>query len=270
MMRTAVAALALGALAALPSAQGQVDHHYRDYAKLLDSSVRGASVDYRALQAAHERLDLVVDAFAAVPGAAEQQWARAQRMAFWINAYNVFTLKAIVDRYPIRGRRFSLHPRNSIRQIDGVWTKLTFRAAGRRITLDDIEHRTLRPQFRDARIHFAINCASVSCPPLREEPYVADRLDAQLDDAARRYLASPPGLQVDGSTLRVSSIFDWYGDDFIPKFVGLVTGDRREKERAILGAIAQFGPLEAQRVARRSDVRVRFLPYDWSLNDVDH
>lgn len=167
-----------------------------------------------------------------------------------------------------RGNRFSLHPRNSIRQIDGVWTALAFRAAGRQVTLDDIEHRTLRPQFQDARIHFAINCASVSCPPLREEPYLPDRLNEQLDDAARRYLASPFGLRVDRSTLRVSSIFDWYGDDFIAKYAGLIESNRSATERATLGAILIFGPPHAQQLARAPDIRVRFLQYDWSLNDV--
>jgi hypothetical protein len=93
-------------------------------------------------------------------------WSRAQQMAFWINAYNAFTLRAIVDHYPIEGSRFSLHPRNSIRQIDGVWTSLAWKAAGRTVTLDDIEHRILRPTFREPLVHFAVNCASVSCPPL--------------------------------------------------------------------------------------------------------
>jgi hypothetical protein len=102
-------------------------------------------------------------------------------------------------------------------------------------------------------VHFAVNCASVSCPPLREEPYVAARIDTQLDEAARRYLASPLGLQVRGRMLHVSSIFKWYGDDFAPA--------------GVLGTIATYGPPAAQQIARSPDVRLRFLRYDWSLND---
>ncbi len=93
----------------------------------------------------------------------------------------------------------SLAPRNSIRQIDGVWDDLTWRAAGRTVTLDDIEHVILRPTFKEPRIHFAINCASVSCPPLRSEPYAAVRLEDQLEDSSREFLASELAVRVDGT-----------------------------------------------------------------------
>lgn len=189
-------------------------------------------------------------------------------MAFWINAYNALTLRVIVDHYPIRSGFFTLQPRNSIRQIDGVWTELRWKAAGRQVTLDDIEHRLLRPEFEDARVHFALNCASRSCPPLATEPYRSDTLGAQLDRAARAYLASPEGLRVEGRTLRVSSIFDWYGDDFVARYAPLVPGSRSAKERGILGAVVTFGPSAAAALARAEDVRVAFLDYDWSLNDV--
>ena len=233
------------------------DHSYQSYAGLLASIVRGARVDYPALAARKKELDLVARELGSPSQEAERRWTRQERMAFWINAYNVFTLEAVAGRYPISG----------IRRIRGVWTDLRFRAASRELTLDDIEHRILRPEFKDARVHFAINCASVSCPPLREEPYVASRLDAQLDDAARRYLASPLGVLVDDRTLRVSSLFDWYGDDFVDAFAVGIAEDRPKKERAILGVIAAYGTPEAQRLARAPDARVRFLRYDWSLND---
>ena len=233
--------VALSAVAILGAST--FDHSYQSYGALLTPVVRGARVDYRVLVSRKRDLELVAREFGSPSDEAERGWTRQQRIAFWINAYNVFTLKAIADRYPVR----------SIRQIRGVWTGLRFRAASRELTLDDIEHRILRPEFKDARVHFAINCASVSCPALREEPYVAARLDAQLDEAARRYLASPLGLQVRGHTLHVSSIFKWYGDDFAPA--------------GIPGTIATYGPPAAQQIARSPDVRLRFLRYDWSLND---
>ena len=259
--------LAVSAAAAPSTQTVPFDHSYTSYAALLSSVVRGARVDYERLVSRKSDLDSVVAQFGTPTEAAERGWSRAERLAFWINAYNLFTLEAIADRYPIRGRWLSLQPRNSIRQIDGVWTDLRFRAASRDVSLDDIEHRILRPGFQDARVHFAINCASVSCPPLREEPYVATKLDVQLDDAARRYVESPLGLRVDGRTLSVSSIFKWYGDDFIPAFAKAIHGQRTEKERAILGAIATYGPPAAQQAARLPDARVTFLRYDWSLND---
>ena len=255
--------LSLALLASAP-----FDHQYTIYNDLLTRHVREAGVDYTALKADRSTLDRAVDALDAPPAHGAGEWTRAQQLAFWINAYNLFTLRAIVDHYPIRSSWFTLAPRNSIRQIDGVWTDLRWRAGGRTVTLDDIEHRILRPVFKDARIHFAINCASVSCPPLARKPYQVDTLDAQLDDAARRFLASAEGVRVTGDTLHVSSLFKWYGDDFVADYAPLVPGLRDSTERAILGTIARYGPPETQARARDGRVRIAFLRYNWSLNDV--
>ena len=170
-----------GARSAAPA-----DLRFAAYGGLLGRVVHDTGVDYRAILGDRTALDRIVAEFAEVPAATEKGWEARDRMAFWINAYNLFTLRAIVDHYPIRGSWFSRAPRNSIRQIDGVWTTLKWRAAGRDVTLDQIEHGILRPEFGDARVHMAVNCASKSCPPLRGEPYLAADLDRQLDDAARR------------------------------------------------------------------------------------
>jgi hypothetical protein len=212
-----------------PRRGGRFDPAYETYGRLLARVVNGARVDYRSLASSRSELGAVAPAFDAPETKGLPRWSRGEQMAFWINADNVFTLRAIVDHYPIRVRWFTLGPRNSIRQIDGVWTMLTWRAAGRDVTLDDIEHTILRPAFTDPRVHRAINCASVGCPPLGAEPYVAARLDAQLDAAARRYLASPQGLQLDGDRVKVSSIFKWHGADF--------GADRA----AVLAFVARFG-----------------------------
>ena len=240
------------------------------YRALLDVAVRGASVDYARLARDRSIVDAATRSFDAADTHPEPTWSRTERFAFWINAYNAFTIAAIVDHYPIRRRWFSLAPGNSIRQIDGVWTRLTWRAAGRAVTLDHIEHEILRPAFNDPRVHFAINCASRSCPPIRSEPYAADRLESQLDDSARRYLASPFGLQIDGSRLKVSSIFKWYGEDFVARFAG--TGadrTRADRDRAVLGFVAAYGPPAAAALARSGEARVEVLSYDWSLNDLE-
>jgi hypothetical protein len=213
-------------------------------------------------------LDAVV-AQLAEPGADEERgWPRQQRLAFWINAYNALTLRAIVDHYPIRSAWLTLQPRNSIRQIDGVWATLTWRAAGRTVTLDDIEHRILRPEFKEPRVHFAINCASAGCPPLAADPYRASSLDAQLDDAARRYLGSERGLRVDGNTLRVTRILEWYGEDFVARFAPEASAEPDRIERAIRGVVVRFGPPAAADLAQKPATRIRFLDYDWSLNDI--
>ena len=264
----AVAAVVLAGLTPLARVQpAAFDHDYAAYARLLQAHVRPPRVDYAALQQDAPTLDRVTRGFAAPVAGEVAAWSTGQRMAFWINAYNAFTLRAIVDHYPIRAGWFSRGPRNSIRQIDGVWAGLTWAAAGRRLTLDDIEHRILRPEFGDPRIHFAINCASVSCPPLAAVPYRAADLDAQLDAAARAYLGSPEGLRIEGHVLRVSSIFKWYGDDFVRQYAPVVDAERSPRERAILGVIARYGPSGAGEAARLGTPIIRYLDYDWSLND---
>lgn len=263
---TAVAAAFAGA-ASVSSAQPARQTGEAGYADLLRRYVRGSRVDYRALLAGRSALDAVVRGLATPDRAALEAWPRERQLAFWINAYNVFTLRAIVDHYPIRASWLSLSPRNSIRQIDGVWTRLQWQAAGRTVTLDDIEHRIIRPTFREPLIHFAVNCASVSCPPLAAEPYREPTLVQQLEASARRYLASPLGATIDGETIRVSSIFKWYGEDFVERFQGVGTGGRSAPERAVLGVLSRYGPTAMQAVVRSGRARVAYLPYDWSLND---
>ena len=264
-----VIGIALIAQATCGASANAFDHEYRAYADVLKRHVRFPHVDYAALKQDRTRLDRVVDEFDAPPARSESGWTREQRMAFWINAYNAFTLQAIVDHYPIQAGWLTRQPRNSIRQIDGVWTTLKWRAAGRFVTLDDIEHRILRPEFLDARIHFAVNCASVSCPPLAAEPYRARTLEAQLNAAARTYLASAEGLQMRGRTIRVSSIFKWYGEDFIREYAGLARIEATPKERAILGAVLKYGPAAAADLAGRGTAEIGYLDYNWALNDTE-
>jgi hypothetical protein len=259
--------VALAASIAFGVSANDFDHRYAAYAELLRQHVRPPRVDYAVLKANRATLDQVVAHFASPATTQEPTWTRDQRMAFWINAYNAFTLRVIVDHYPIQSGWFTLQPRNSIRQIDGVWTDVKWRAAGRTLTLDDIEHGTLRPTFKDARLHFAVNCASISCPPLTAQPYRPETLDAQLNEAARAYLGSPEGLRMDGDTLRVSNIFKWYGEDFIAEYSPLAPGARDAKERAILGTVIKYGPPAAAELARRSQTRIAFLDYNWALND---
>ncbi|MCA1563510.1 MAG: DUF547 domain-containing protein [Acidobacteria bacterium] len=260
--------IVLVASVATPGWAKDFDHAYTTYAAILRQHVRPPRVDYAALKGNRAALDEVVAQFASRAASHEPRWSREQRMALWINAYNSFTLRAIVDHYPIQSGWFTLWPWNSIRQIEGVWTELKWQAAGRAVTLDDIEHRILRPLFKDARIHFAVNCASISCPPLAAKPYRPETLDAQLNDAARAYLASAEGVRVDGETLRVSGIFNWYGEDFIHQFAPLAAGARGAKERAILGVIVKHGPRAAAQLARSGRAIISFNDYNWTLNDV--
>ena len=169
---------------------------------------------------------------------------RRERLAFYINAYNILAMKTVVDHWPL----------DSIKDAGGlfgsVWKQDAGVIGGRTVSLDQIEHRILRP-LGEPRIHMAIVCASVSCPDLRPEPYRAARLDDQLDQQTRAFLANPgKGLRLKGSVARVSRIFDWFEEDFRRAYGGVRPFLRR------------YRPDVAQTVNIEAD-----LPYDWSLND---
>jgi hypothetical protein len=193
-----------------------------------------------------------------------------QQIAFWCNVYNAYTLKAIIEHYPIEASLLKslAHPKNSIRQIDGVWDKLQWPVMGREMTLDNIEHDTLRKEYDEPRIHAALVCAAMSCPPLRDEPFEGDRLDEQLDDQMRRYLGVPDRFRIDRDkdVVYLSAILKWYGEDFVNTYG---TNDAFNKfsevERAVLNAITRY--VDEAEYLRTADYISKYLDYDWTLNE---
>jgi hypothetical protein len=178
---------------------------------------------------------------------------RNQRLAHWINAYNILAIDLVVRGYPLE----------SIRDLGSlfrpVWRRPAGRIEGRELSLDEIEHEILRP-MGDPRIHAAIVCASLSCPALRREPWTAARLDAQLDDSLRSWLADPrKGLRIDRERRRVhlSRIFDWFEADF-------------EASGGVLAFVARYAPADAREwlEGNGAGASVSFLDYDWRLNDL--
>jgi hypothetical protein len=253
-MRRAVPGLAALLLLAGASLAGAEDEAY---ARLLERHVRPgtidgvrlAVVDYAALRDDPDYPRALTALAAASP---DRLPTDAGRLAFWINAYNLLAIKAVADRYPIG----SIKDGGSL--LRPIWKRTVGRASGRDRSLDEIEHGILRREFREPRVHFAIVCASLSCPDLRREPYVAPRLDAQLAEATRHFLANPTKgveLGADGRTARVSSIFRWFADDF---------GGPQGVVRFIHGAA---DPVLATSLARLEAGGLAYLPYDWSLND---
>jgi hypothetical protein len=243
------------------------------YARLLSQRVddRGL-VDYRGIASDPADLDAVVEKLRRTDPQDLARSSEADRIAFWINAYNALTLRAIVEHYPIRpsALRSLLYPKNSIRQIPGVWDRLAFEVAGRKLTLDDIEHRILRKEFREPRIHMALVCAARGCPPLRREPYAGARLDEQLEDQTRRFLASPEKFRVDPSsrTVYLSPIFKWFGEDFLAAYgPGPDRGGGSEADRAVLSFVAKRLPADQKRKLEEGRWTISYLDYDWSLNE---
>lgn len=244
-----------------PAPRQGFDQGHGALAELLARHVHGDRVDYAGLVADRPSLQAYLDTLAAVGADDFASWTEDQRFAFWIDAYNAFTLALVADHYPLK----------SIKDIgglfDSVWDRrfiplgALFPEVGHeKLSLNDLEHEILRARFHDARVHAAINCASQSCPPLRAEPYLAERLDRQLDDQARRWLADPTRnrYELSTGTLRLSRIFDWFEEDF------------RRDAGSVQAWVARYAPEEvAERIASEEPLRIRFLDYSWKLNDVE-
>lgn len=186
------------------------------------------------------------------------------RIAFWINAYNILTIDLIVREWRARHGRL-----RSIKDIPGAWTRPNWPVAGRSVTLDQIEHELLRKGFHEPRIHFALVCASKSCPALRSTEFQGKFLAAQLDSAACDFVLdrSRNDFTPRGGAIRISKIFGWYGKDFVgvysdstfQRLYGRETG-------AVLAYVSRFLPAKTVAALRAKRARVTYLPYDWSLN----
>uniref|UniRef100_A0A7C2JXT8 DUF547 domain-containing protein n=1 Tax=Schlesneria paludicola TaxID=360056 RepID=A0A7C2JXT8_9PLAN len=181
-----------------------------------------------------------------------QKASREAQLAFWINAYNAVTLEGILQVYPTDSIR------NHTSKFGGynLWKDLPLLVGGKPFSLDDIEHQVLR-KLGEPRIHFAIVCASIGCPRLRNEAYVPERINEQLADNARDFFSRPQNLKVDPAshTLSLSSILDWFGGDF----------GRSQPEQ--LRFLQPYLPQSAQALAQDPNVRIRYQDYNWSLND---
>lgn len=273
---TAMTPLAAALLALAPAACGpaapvvrplpplpvpaEFDHEHALWTRVLAAHVEGDRFDYAALAEDRADLDGYLARLHAVTPADLESWTREERYAFWINVYNAHAVQLIVDNYPVE----------SIRDLGGklfdrVWDQEFIPMSAHHpegkddpLSLDDVEHAILRPRFEDARVHVAVNCASVGCPPLRAEAFVAERLEAQLDDQARRFVADASRNRLDRAegVLRLSAIFDWFEGDFVRD-----AGSVRE------WVARHAGEAEAAWI-RSAKPRVRHLDYSWDLNDV--
>ena len=176
-------------------------------------------------------------------------WSDNEKLAYWINAYNAFTVKLIVDNYPLKSIK-DLNPAISVPTVNTIWAKGWFQIGGEDFSLDRIEHKILRKEFNEPRIHFAINCASISCPVLRAEAYEADKLDRQLDEQARIFLNDPSRNIITTDKAQISKIFSWFGGDF-------------KKDQTLLEFIDRYTKVDLDDKAK-----IKFVKYDWNLNEV--
>ncbi len=247
------------------------DHTHAALTALLKKHVvvidggKATKVNYTELQKDRGALKNYLDSLSRVSTAEFNGWSKAQQMAFLINAYNGFTLELILQHYPVK----------SIKDIGGVfdnrWKRKFFKLFGEDYFLDRIEHDTLRKRgvYNEPRVHYAVNCASIGCPALREEALVADRLDKQLEEQAVRFLSDRSRNRYANGKLEVSMIYKWFADDWEKGYTGFdgKTAPIKSPEEYF----ARYAALLADNTADRQKIiaqkaPIAYLDYDWSIN----
>ncbi len=192
-------------------------------------------VDYEGFLQEQNKLETYLKQLANHPP--QSNWGRAARLAYWINAYNAFTVQLILNHYPV----------SSIRAIfDGrAWDKEWIQLGGKSYSLNEIEHEIIRKHFDEARIHFVVNCAARSCPPLPNQALTADKLENMLEQYTRQFINNPAYNKINTRRAAVSKIFDWYKEDFdnVNRFIARYASE----------------PID-------SDTPITYLEYDWALN----
>lgn len=274
-MRALSTVVALAIIVAALSAQDPppppVDPVHKPFDEILDSYVRDGLVYYNALKIERAKFDRYVAAVSAVSAAEVSGWPRDRQLAYWINAYNAFVLRTVIDHYPIRGKAAD-YPANSIRQVPGAFERLTFRAGGRTLTLDSLE-RDVIGGFGDARALLALSRGALGGPRLKSEAYTADRLNAQLKTMAGELVDHRELVRVDtaSNTLSVSPIFSWREDVFVKSTAGKapeVYASRSPLERAVLTLIDPLIVRSEADFLKQNQFRMVFHDFDWRLNDL--
>ena len=262
-------------LVAASTAAQEFDHSHAAWTALLKKHVvlldggKASQVRYAGFAQDRAALNSYLQSLSGVKQAEFDGWSKAQRAAFLINAYNAFTVEKILTRYPdIRsiwdfGRIFG-----------NPFKDRFFKLLGSKASLDHIEHETLRKPgaYDEPRVHFAVNCASIGCPMLREEAYVAERLDAQLEEQAVRFLSdrSRNRYSAESARLEVSKIFDWFKEDWTSAYRGIEgrTDPVRSREQYFARYASPLADRpEHRKLLQEHKAELRFLDYDWSLND---
>ncbi len=220
------------------------------FSRLLQTYVDSTGmVDYKNFLAEKDTLEYYLMTLDSFPP--NENWSVDEQKAYWINAYNAATIGLILENYPLKSIR-DLHPTPYIPFVNTVWHIQNITIGGKKGSLDQIEHEILRPRFNDPRVHFAINCASVSCPRLRNEAYTANQLEKQLIEQTAGFINNPTKNTLTARDIKISPIFNWFANDF--------------KEN---GTIIQFLNTYSE-VEIDDQATISYREYDWSLNTTKH
>ncbi len=176
------------------------------------------------------------------------KWSQQEQLAYWINVYNAFTIKLIIDNYPLKSIQ-DLHPTVKIPLVNTVWHKKFFQIGGKDASLDEVEHKILRKEFDEPRIHFAVNCASYSCPPLLNEAFVPEKINQQLESQAKKFINDKRHNNLEANNIQISQIFSWFKGDFT-------------SNGSLIDYLNKYSDVKINSGAKVSNKK-----YDWSLNE---
>jgi len=231
-------------------------------------------VDYKTLKRRKTELNQLLDEFAKLDPNEYNSWPQEDKIAFWLNAYNIKMLEIVVDNYPIQSSRILriFWGPDSIRHIKGIWDKYKFIVMDEEFTLKEIEQRFFRREFDEPRVFLAISYASLSSPPLRNEPYYGCRLYEQLDDQTRKFLSSPLAFRIDREKhiVHLSAIFHptWYGKEFISKYgTDKKFKDQPPSLRAVLNFATNYISQQDVAFLEVENYSVEYINYNWRLNE---
>ena len=248
------------------------DFDYSDYAHVLKTYVdANGMVNYKQLKQNRQKLDSFVTALANLDSKTYDKWNTPQKIVFWLNAYNALTLKVIIDNYPIKPTfwRSKKYPKNSIRQIPSVWSKIKFNVMGKKLSLGDIEHKILRKRFHEPRIHMAMVCAAKGCPILLNEPYISKKLNAQLINQSKRFALDSSKVKIDrkNKIVYLSPILKWFAKDFKKYTEGTTLPGLNSNQTGVIKFIRQHLDDKQKNFLDKNKFKIKYLKYDWSLNE---
>ena len=259
-----------------PQASTEAVFSHKKFNTLLSSYVsEDGLINYGAIKAKPLTLYSYLEEIAELKLALLKEMDEGEQIAFYINAYNALTIKSIVENYPIQStlsEKLQEFPKNSIRQIKGVWKKNKHHLHGEMLSLDEIEHKILRVKYNEPRIHMALVCAALSCPPLRAEAYTGGKLEKQLAEQSEVFLKTEAGLRVNsthkGAQVFISPIFKWFGRDFIAYKNQEIKGNWSEEQRAVLGFVRRYAPAKIGDSIEKGNYSLKYSDYDWTLNEL--
>ena len=241
-MKTLIRTSIAFALITLASA---FDQTHSTWSELLGKHVKADGVAYASFKKDKGQLDAYLKTLADVPNTEFNGWTGSEQLAFFINLYNAATIELVLKKYPIKSFK------DDINGKEGPWKLKIVKALGKTYTLDEVEHELIRKNYPEPRIHFAVNCASEGCPPLRAEAFTGKKLEAQLAEQTKLFLAKKDNNYLEENTLYLSSIFDWFKEDFI------------KKSGSVEAFVAPYFPSGK---VKKGSTTIKYTDYGWSLN----